>query len=52
MVSTATNLMILKNIMRSAFNEYKRYFYMEITGKCPIGLILQFTNSFKIGTKK
>lgn len=25
---------------------------MEITGKCPIGLILEFTNSFKIITKK
>lgn len=52
-ISTAANLMLLKNIMRGAFSECKRYFvYMEITGKCLIGLILEFTNSFTIGTKK
>lgn len=52
MISTVANLMLLKNIMRSGFSECKRYFYMEITEKCLFGLILQFTNSFTISTRK
>lgn len=53
MISTVANLRLLKKIMRGAFSECRRYFvYMEVTGKCLIGLILEFTNSFTIGTKK
>lgn len=53
MISTVANLRLLKKIMRGAFSECKRYFvYMEVTGKCLIGLILEFTNSFTISTKK